>query len=209
MKCNNFVIDTSIIVLTMLVTIIITTGPSNSLQIKNVNAQNPPGFNTIAPSQGAIVSNPLPTTGSNSTIPSQGQNINPFNNNTVSSSPSTTISSSNFTGSMPLFSPLIQGFKSSINYTLYDAIPIAEGFLGNGSITIAALTHPENGFIVYDIFALDPNNNSYKVIVDPGNGKILSFQKMSLIEMMTMLHNGKDIDNGIGNFGIKLSMNKP
>src|SRR5690349_20597111 len=119
MKCNSFVNYTSIIVLTMLVTMIITTGPSNSLQIKNVNAQNQPDFNTIAPSQGAIVSNQLPTTGSNSTIPSQGQNINPFNNNTVSSSPSTTIAS-NFTGSMPLFSPLIQGFKSSINYTLYD-----------------------------------------------------------------------------------------
>ena len=35
---------------------------------------------------------------------------------------------------------------------------------------------------------------------------------MSLIEMMMMLHNGKDIDNGVGNFGImmspSMSMNK-
>ena len=65
MKCNNFGINTSIIVLTMLVTTIITIGPSNSLQIKNVNAQNQPGFNPIVPSQGTIVSNPFPTTGIN------------------------------------------------------------------------------------------------------------------------------------------------
>jgi hypothetical protein len=32
----------------------------------------------------------------------------------------------------------------------------------------------QNGFIVYTIWVVDPNNNFHKVIVDPGNGNILS-----------------------------------
>ena len=38
------------------------------------------------------------------------------------------------------------------------------------------------------MFVLDPNNNVHRVIVDPGNGKVLSNQPMSLMERMFMMH---------------------
>ena len=51
-----------------------------------------------------------------------------------------------------------------------------------------AFIHPERGFLVYDVFILDTNNNVHRVIVDPGNGKVLSNQPMSLMDMMAMMH---------------------
>jgi hypothetical protein len=60
---------------------------------------------------------------------------------------------------------------------------------------LAAFIHPDKGFVVYNIFALDSNNNVHKVIVDPGNGKILSSQQMSIMEMMMMLHGGMGSKN--------------
>jgi hypothetical protein len=41
---------------------------------------------------------------------------------------------------------------------------------------------------VYDVFVLDPSNNVHRVIVDPGNGKVLSNQPLSLMDMMSMMH---------------------
>ena len=35
---------------------------------------------------------------------------------------------------------------------------------------------------------MDGNNNVHKVIVDPGNGKVLSNQQMSMMEMMAIMH---------------------
>jgi hypothetical protein len=48
--------------------------------------------------------------------------------------------------------------------------------------------HPERGFLVYDVFVLDSSNNIHRAIVDPGNGKVLSNQPMSLMDMMSMMH---------------------
>ena len=50
--------------------------------------------------------------------------------------------------------------------------------VGGGSNTsaVAAFIHPERGFLVYDVFVLDSNDNVHRIIVDPGNGKVLSNQ---------------------------------
>jgi hypothetical protein len=44
------------------------------------------------------------------------------------------------------------------------------------------------GFLVYDVFVLDSSNNIHRVIVDPGNGRVLSNQQMSLMDVMFMMH---------------------
>jgi hypothetical protein len=198
MKYNRSKIISSIVIVTML----------NAIQIKYASAQNLSRSNPTIPSQGAnmlpnnssAISNPSSIAGSNPTIPSQGANMLPNNSSAISNPSSTMTISPNFIGSISIYSPIVNAFKSSINYTLYDAIPIAENFLGNGSLTIEALTHPERGYIVYDIVALDPNNNAYKIIVDPGNGKILSSQQISIIEVMNMSHNTEGIGKGIKNY---------
>jgi uncharacterized iron-regulated membrane protein len=89
-------------------------------------------------------------------------------------------------------------FKSKIHTTLNSAITTAVGAVGGAAgaaassnasaAAVAAFIHPENGFLVYNVFVLDPNNNIHRVIVDPGNGKVLSNQRMSMMEMMSMMH---------------------
>jgi hypothetical protein len=118
------------------------------------------------------------------TMTPNGQQQNPY-------SMSTNPSSQNWTGSISLFSPIIDAFKSKIHVTLNDATTNATNAVrggANSSAAVAAFIHPERGFLVYDVFVLDSSNNVHRVIVDPGNGKVLSNQPMSLMDMMSMMH---------------------
>src|SRR5690242_8071505 len=89
-----------------------------------------------------------------------------------------------WTGSISLFSPIIDAFKSKIHTTLNDATTNAINAVSGGGAgsnasagAVGAFIHPENGFLVYSVFVLDSSNNIHKVIVDPGNGKVLSNQQ--------------------------------
>jgi hypothetical protein len=130
--------------------------------------------------------------------------ILPNNNNAMAQQSSTTMTPNgpnsmmsmnpalqkqNWTGSIPLFSSILNAFKSKINTTLNDATTNAiKAVGGSNASAVAAFIHPENGFLVYDVFVLDSGSNIHKVIVDPGNGKVLSNQQMSIMEMMFMMH---------------------
>ena len=96
----------------------------------------------------------------------------------------------NWTGSISLFSPILDAFKSKIHTTLNDATTSALNAVGGGINTssVAAFIHSERGFLVYGVFVLDSSNNIHKVVVDPGNGRILSNQLMSLMDVMFMMH---------------------
>jgi hypothetical protein len=102
----------------------------------------------------------------------------------------TRMNSANWTSSVSLFSPMIDAINAKIHTTLNDATTNALKAVGGGlnSSAVAAFIHPERGFLVYDVFVLDPNDNIHQVIVDPGNGKVLSNQPMSLMAMMAMMH---------------------
>jgi hypothetical protein len=124
-----------------------------------------------------------PTTGGGTITPNiQGQQY--------PDSMSTSFGSQNWTGSISVFSPIIDAFKSKIHITLNDATTNAIKAVGGGSNSsaVAAFIRPERGFLVYDVFVLDSSNNIHRVIVDPGNGKVLSNQLMSLMDMMFMMH---------------------
>jgi hypothetical protein len=131
--------------------------------------------------------------------------ILPNNNNSAIAQPSSTMTpnrlqnpyfgsqNQNWTGSISLFGPILDAFKSKIHTTLNDATTNAINAVGGGgtssnSSAIAAFTHPERGFLVHDVFVLDSSNNIHRVIVDPGNGKVLSNQPLSLMDMMFMVH---------------------
>src|SRR5919202_1192983 len=99
----------------------------------------------------------------------------------------------NWTGSISLFSPILDAFKSKIHTSLNDAITSAINSVGGtggaagsnaSAAAVAAFIHPERGFLVYNVFVLDPSNNIHRVIIDPGNGKVLSNQQMSMMDMM-------------------------
>jgi hypothetical protein len=116
--------------------------------------------------------------------PSSGSTMKPF-----SMRMSSPLQNQNWTGSISLASPILDMFKSKIHITLNDATTSALNAVGgSNSSAVAAFIHPDNGFLVYNILVLDSSNNIHRVIVDPGNGKVLSNQPMSMMEMMFMMH---------------------
>jgi hypothetical protein len=116
--------------------------------------------------------------------------MSPNRPNSMSMSSGLQNQNQNWTGSISLFSPILDPFKSKIHTTLNNATTSALNAVGGGtnSSAVAAFIHPENGFLVYDVFVLDSSNIIHKVIVDPGNGRILSNQQMSFMDVMLMMH---------------------
>jgi len=147
------------------------------------------GLVTILASANVYAQTPV---NSSNTSSSQGANTMSMNDMADTSTSSKISHADNFTGSISIFQPIINEFKSSINTNITDAISTAEQSLGNNATTLAAFIHPEREYIVYNVFSLDANNNPHKVIVDPGNGNILASQQMSFMEMMMMLHGDSD-----------------
>jgi hypothetical protein len=92
----------------------------------------------------------------------------------------------NITGSVPIFSTMMQAFKSRVHTSLNDATTAALKSVGGSSSAVAAFIRPESGFLVYNVIVLDPSNNIHRVIIDAGNGKVLSSQSISMTNMMTM-----------------------
>jgi len=90
----------------------------------------------------------------------------------------------NITGSVPLLPTMMQALKSRVHTSLNDATTTALKSVGGNSSAVAAFIRPENGFLVYNVIVLDSNNNIHRVIVDAGNGKVLSSQSMSMMNMM-------------------------
>jgi uncharacterized membrane protein YkoI len=107
----------------------------------------------------------------------------------------------NITGSVPLLPTMMQALKSRVHTSLNDATTTALKSVGGNSSAVAAFIHPENGFLVYNVIVLDANNNIHRVIVDAGNGKVLSSQSMSMMNMM-MGHGGA----GMGMMGPGMGM---
>jgi hypothetical protein len=103
--------------------------------------------------------------------------------NSQSPSPSAlstnTVYSSNWIGSIQVSNALSQIIQSKVHTTLSDAAKSAESFVGTDSHATSANLKEERGYLVYTIRTIDANNNSNKVIVDPGNGKVLFAQRIS------------------------------
>jgi hypothetical protein len=163
MKSKNFVVFASIMMVTMMTATTIGSGALNTLSVQNVSAQTQTGDNSFQLTNSS----------------SMGEAVNGTSSSTI-----------NFTGSIPISQILTDALKTYIHVSLNDAITTAEDNIGNNSTTIAAFIHPEKGFVVYDIFTVDSNNDVHKVIIDPGDGSVLSSQKMTFKEMMWMVHGG-------------------
>jgi len=156
----------------------------------------PRNDNTVLAQQN--ITNPAYTSGGGMG-PTNQQQQNPYSMSTSVGS-----QNQNWTGSISLFSPLIDAFKSKIHTTLNDATTSALNAVGGGSNSsaVAAFIHPQRGFLVYDVFVLDPSNNIHRVIIDPGNGKVLSNQPMSLRDMMPMARPSMGMMMGSPGIGI-------
>jgi len=92
----------------------------------------------------------------------------------------------NITSSINLMDIIHQAIGSKVNVSLSDAATTAEGSVGNGSHAVVAHIDENNGYLVYNVMVIDPSMNLSKVIVDPGNGQVLSSEQISKEEHMMM-----------------------
>ena len=107
--------------------------------------------------------------------------------------------SNNITSSINLMTIISEAIGSNINISLSDAATTAETSVGNGSHAASAELGENNGYLVYNIMVIDPSMNFSKVVVDPGNGEVLSSKQLSKEEHM-MMHEmgGRDMMMGPG-----------
>jgi uncharacterized membrane protein YkoI len=94
--------------------------------------------------------------------------------NQSSSSNTGAVSSRNLTGSVQVFPKLSQIIQSKASVSLSTAATTAEKSVGPNSHAISARVAVVNGYLVYTVRVVDTNNNIHRVIVDAGNGKVLS-----------------------------------
>ena len=104
------------------------------------------------------------------------------NNQSLSPSPLSTntasFSSPNWTGSIQVSNTLSQIIQSQVHTTLGNAATSAEKLIGANSHATSANLREERGYLVYTVLVKDSKDNSHKVIVDPGNGKVLFTQQI-------------------------------
>ena len=94
---------------------------------------------------------------------------------------------SNITGSLKLSTIFGNALASQIKMSLSQAATTAQNAVGNGSHSLEAHIGVENGYLVYTVWIVDGNYNFHRVVVDAGNGKILSSQQISK-EGAMMIH---------------------
>jgi uncharacterized membrane protein YkoI len=138
------------------------------------------------------------------------QNSTGFANKMAAAPP--TILTANWTGSVQILPTIMQAFKSQIHINLNEATTNALQAVGTNSSAVVAFIHPESGFLVYNVFVMDGNNNNiHKVIVDAGNGKVLSNQQMSMMQMMAIMHPGMTMmhPGGMGMMGSGMMTGHP
>ena len=92
----------------------------------------------------------------------------------------------NVTGSINLFSTISNAIETQVKVSLSEAASTAEGAVGNSSHAVAAHIGEANGYLIYCVWVLGPDMNMNMVIVDPGNGQVLSNTQISLQQLMMM-----------------------
>lgn len=111
-------------------------------------------------------------------------------------------------GTINLEQTIIEAIDSKVNTSLTQAITTAEQSVGNSSIALAAFGADLGGDLVYMTILGTLGTEFYNVIVDPGNGQILSSQKNSQkeIEEMHLKHSESVVEDagiGMGNLGLR------
>jgi hypothetical protein len=111
-------------------------------------------------------------------------------------------------GTINLEQTIIEAIDSKVNTSLTQAITTAEQSVGNNSFALAAFGADQGGYLTYIIILGTPGTEFYNVIVDPGNGQILSSQQSSQkkIEEMHLEHSAavvEDASTGVGSYGLR------
>ena len=79
---------------------------------------------------------------------------------------------------------IAKAIASQVHVSLANASTTAEKAVGANAHAAAVRIGVVHGFLVYMALVVDSNNNFHGVIIDPGNGKVLSSSPMSMEQMM-------------------------
>ncbi len=116
------------------------------------------------------------TSSSNQTSPVTTQNSNSTNVTATSGNTTSKNITTNATtpiGTIPLSNTMSNAIFSKTRVNLNNAVSIAEKAVGSKSHAISARLGTDNGYLVYIIWVVDGNNSMHRLVVDPGNGKVL------------------------------------
>ena len=90
----------------------------------------------------------------------------------------------NITGSIKLMPTMFNSIASQIKVSLSDAAASAQREVGNNSHAVVGHLDVVNGYLTYTICVIDPDMNLHRLVLDAGNGKVLSSSKISWQNMM-------------------------
>ena len=90
----------------------------------------------------------------------------------------------NLNGTIDVETTMAEAFKSKITTDMIGAIQAAQTNVGPNSFVKEAELTPAHGYLVYKIIVVDENMKKYKVIVDPGNGKVLMKKEITWYDEM-------------------------
>jgi uncharacterized membrane protein YkoI len=101
----------------------------------------------------------------------------------------------NITGSVSLAPLIAKAIASRVNVSLVNAATIAEKAVGTNAHAVSVRLAAVHGFLVYRALVVDSNYGFHTVLVDAGNGKVLSSAQLSIANML--MHRGMLMRNGI------------
>ncbi|MGC1933106.1 MAG: hypothetical protein WA667_29390 [Candidatus Nitrosopolaris sp.] len=104
----------------------------------------------------------------------------------------------NITGSVTLAPIIAKAIASRVNVSLVNAAMIAEKAVGANAHAVSVRIGVVHGFLVYIALVVDSNYGFHTVLVDAGNGKVLSSAQMSIAAMMMRARNGMMTGSGTG-----------
>jgi hypothetical protein len=90
----------------------------------------------------------------------------------------------NITGSLSLRDMLAKKAGSEVHLSLANASTIAEKTVGPNSHAVSVRIGVVRGFVVFIALVSDINHGIHSVLVDAGNGKVLSSTQLSIAPMM-------------------------
>jgi len=88
------------------------------------------------------------------------------------------------TGSVAIGPKIAKAIASTVHVSLTNASIIAEKAVGANAHAVAVRIGVVHGFLVYIAFVVDSNNIFHGVLVDSGNGKVLSSTQVSMAALM-------------------------
>ena len=96
------------------------------------------------------------------------------------------MTSSTLHGTINLQQTIFDAIHSKVNTSLIQAMTTAEHTVGNDSFAVAGFGGEYGGYFEYQIILSNPIMEFYTVLVDPGNGHVLTTQKVSAAELARM-----------------------